>query len=538
MNISGLIGKVSVFVAGLRRMPNAEPLTGEEARVRAVPFGVRTRSGGVNFISSLKVMSTAQTVYIDTDMEEMTYATQKKKDMVATLEKTLGELFGYLSRCPLAYTDGQLGSGAGFGASCRLYVSRCCPGNVRLNYMFSRMTFPSRGSEPALTVVAVPEWPEKDRQVLVMREIGVTVILGSDYYGEIKNAFLRMAVASNPDPGFHAATKLMRVPDAGGEMKNVGVVFFGISSTGKTTLACHDHGAGRLGGSAGILQDDLVFWQSDGVMAGTENGFYFRTDRLSGVSQPILREAAESPEAVMENVAVDWRGEVWYDDKTVTGNGRCLVPRSAMPGCGDSINLPPPSQLDRTVFFFMTKNFTVIPILSRLSCEQAAVAYMLTDPFDAVGSEIGKLDGRGGVSAVAVGMARSRDRINTFYSKLRANPAIECYMLNNGGVGELVDTGLDGGRRVRRKVTRISIPEISAVILGVLRGAVSWKEDPNWMCDVPASIEGVDLSRYDLDAHYDQSRIDMLVAEVRSERRSFASRYEGLDANILDSIEN
>ncbi len=538
MNLSGLIRKVSDFAASLPGKPNVSFVAAQRAREASACFGNRTAAGSLNFTSSQKALSTAQTVYIDSREDETSFTTQKKKEIEASLERTLDGLFAYLDKCPIRYTDGRLGGGSAFSAGCRLYVSCYRPCSIRLNYMFSLMTFPG-ASAPELTAICIPEWPERDRQVLVFKEIGVTFILGSDYYGEIKNAFLRMAIASCGDPGLHAASKLMTVENAEGRLQKTGVVLFGISSTGKTTHACHDHGFRKPGESARILQDDLVFWREDGTLAGTERGFYIRTDKLGPASQPLLWRAANSPLAVLENVVVDYEGRPRFDDKTLTSNGRGVIPREALPGSGTGgVDLPPPDRLDRTIFIFMTKNFTVIPILSRLSCEQAAVAYMLTEPFDAVGSEIGKLDGKGGVSAVTVGIGRSRDSINTFYRRLKAYPSIECYMLNNGGVGELVDTGLDGGRRVRKKVTRISIPEVSALIRSLLRNTVRWTDDKNWMCQVPSFAEGVDLSLYDLYAHYDQSRIDMLISQVRSERRAVAARYEGLDERIVDSIDN
>ncbi len=537
MNISGLTAQVKEFVSGLPGKPNASFVSSAAAEKRSRVFGIPVRTGGINFSSFQKVPSTAQTVYIDAGGENNAFATQKKKDIGASLERTLQELFAYLSACPLIYSDGSLGKGSGFSASCRLFVSSYRPESVHLCHMFSLMTFPGKGA-PDLTVICIPEWSEKDRQVLVFSGIGVTFILGSDYFGEVRSAFLRMALSLSPDPGLHASAKIMTVEDAEGALKKIGIVFFGISPTGKTTHACHDHGFRRHNEKMHILQDDLLFWQKDGMMAGAENGFYIRTDRLGPISQPVLWKAANSPGAVLENVVVDYQGRPLFEDKTVAACGHGVIPFDVLSGPeGGGINMPPPRELDRMIFFFMTKNFTVVPVLSRLNREQAAVCYMLTEPFDAVGSEIGKLDGRGGVSAVEVGRGNAKNDVDEFYARLTEYPGIECYLLNIGGVGELVDTGLDGGRRILQKVDRFSVSEISIVLRSVLRGTVKWTDDKNWMCRVPSSIEGLDVSRFDLYSYYDQSRIDMLVYAVRSERRAFAARFEGIDKKIIDSIE-
>jgi phosphoenolpyruvate carboxykinase (ATP) len=91
----------------------------------------------------------------------------------------------------------------------------------------------------------VPEWQEKDRQILVFPEIGVTYVLGSDYYGEAKKGFLRMAMwaAKQQDMlGVHAGTKMIKAKDNNGRLRRYSMLLFGFSATGKTTHACHNHG--------------------------------------------------------------------------------------------------------------------------------------------------------------------------------------------------------------------------------------------------------------------------------------------------------
>jgi len=110
-------------------------------------------------------------------------------------------------------------------------------------------------------------------------------------------------------------------------------------------------------------------------------------------------------------------------------------------------------------------------------------------------------------------------------------------MLNTGGVGELVEQGLDGARKVQKKVTRVEIAEMSAIIRGIARGTIRWREDPDWMLETPQHIEGLDASKFDLDKHYDQSKIDALIAQTRLERVEQIETIPGLAPEIARAVE-
>ena len=542
MNNQDVIELVSNKVRDLKNCINVLCLERENTDEFKPQYGQQTLCENYNFTSSIKTLSTAQTVYISSLDSFEEYYTQKKKDIFNAIPKTLESVFKYLLKCPILHVSGRICDNSEFTINCNLFLSSYKKDSVHLSTMFREMTFDLTGLEQEeISVICIPEWSEKDRQVLVFPDIGVTIILGSDYFGELKNAFLRMAISKGKARnmlGIHAATKIMTVKNASNELSRIGVVIFGIASTGKTTHACHDHGLNEAEESVQILQDDLVFWKDDGSIIGSERGFYIKTDSLSNTSQPLLYNATKMPGALLENVMTDFQGNIYFEDKTISANAHAIISRDNLKGyISDTINMPNVNELDRLVLFFMTKNFTVVPIISRLNPEQASVAFMLSEPFDAMGSEVGKLDGKGGISSISVGSGNAVDDVNKFYERLKENPDIECYMLNNGGIGELVDIGLDGSRRVRRKVTRISIPEMSRVIKAVLKNEIKWQDDKNWMVEIPESVNEVDINKYDLYSHYDQEKIDLLISAVRNERRAFANNYKGLNEKILEVCE-
>ncbi len=374
--------------------------------------------------------------------------------------------------------------------------------------------------------------------MLVLPEIGVTFVLGSDYYGEVKNALLRMAMwqsKQNGMLGLHAGTQILRARTPASSTRDLGLIMFGIAATGKTTHSCHDHGLNAEGESVRLVQDDVVFWRDDGAALGSERAFYIKTEGLNPKDQALLYEAAASPKALLENVMVDYEGTAAFEDRTLTANAHAISPREAL---GDRVSgssdLPPIEELDGLVIAFMTRCYTVLPIASRLTPEQAAVAYVLSESIDASGSD----QPAAGVGANPLVIGDASDECNLFYRLLKANQdKIECFMLNTGGVGELVLQGLDGARKISRKVTRVQIPEMAAIIRGIARGTIEWRDDSEWMVESPAKVEGMDMSRFDIHAHYDQAKIDALVAGLRLERAAYLQQFAGLDPAIKRAVE-
>jgi phosphoenolpyruvate carboxykinase (ATP) len=127
---------------------------------------------------------------------------------------------------------------------------------------------------------------------------------------------------------------------------------------------------------------------------------------------------------------------------------------------------------------------------------------------------------------------------NIFYDFVKHHlEKIQCFMLNTGGVGEVVTRDLDGSRHVRRKVTRVQIPEMASVIRGIARGTIEWQEDPYWMVETPKYVEGCDIDRFSLDRFYDTDQIDYLINELRLERSEYIESFPGLDPVVAKAVE-
>lgn len=538
-----LLNEVKKAIDRLPSRPNVFSLPMDEIRARATEFGTPTAFGNINWVSTVKNRSAALTVHLGGPGVESSTPTSKKRDISKHAPDTVRTLHRYLERAPLLRVDCRVGDNPEFAPECTMYLSQYRRETVRLAHKVLQTFFaPRRTDGPRLTVVFVPEWQERERQILVFPEIGVTYVLGTDYYGEAKNALLRMAMWKAKQQGMlglHAGTKIIRAVGSDGALRRLGLLLFGMASSGKTTHICSDHGLDQPGEGVEIAQDEVVFWRSDGSALGSERGFYVKTEGLNADAHPLLYRAATSPNAILDNVMVDYQGNVYFDDRTLTANGRAIIQRSDLGDLASpSIDLPPIAEMDGLIIGFMVRKYTVVPIASRLTPEQAAVAFLLAESIDSAGAESSPRLRQGEVGSNPLFVGNPADEANKFYELVKSHECkVACYMLNTGGVGELVEQLLDGARRVQKKVTRVEIPEMSAIIRGIARNTIRWREDANWMVETPDHIEGLDISRFDLGRHYDQSKIDALIAETRLERSEQIESIPGLDPKIRAAAE-
>ena len=535
--MQSLLDEVNKAIAQLPGQPNVFSLSVDEIRSRADEFGTRTVFGNTNWVSTVKNRSSALTVHLGGPGVTPHEPTSRKRDIRKHAAETVRTLHRYLKSAPLLRVDCRVGDNPDFAPECTMYLSNYRRETARLAHKVLQTFFASRRADgQRLVLVLIPEWQEKDRQILVFPEIGVTYVLGTDYFGEAKNAFLRMAMWRAKHEGMlglHAGTKIVRAVGRDGRVRRLGMLLFGMAASGKTTHVCSDHGLDLPGEGVEIAQDEVVFWRRNGAALGSERGFYIKTEGLNPDAHPLLYRAATSPDAVLDNVMVDYLGNVYFDDRTLTANGRAIVQRTDLGElAGPSIDLPPLAQLDGLIVAFMVRKYTVVPVASRLTPEQAAVAFLLAESIDASSSDAKEIGG----NPLLVG--EPGDEANAFYELVRSHEGkIGCYMLNTGGVGELVEQRLDGARKVASKVTRVEIPEMSAIIRGIARDTIRWREDPNWMVETPEHVEGLDASKFDLKRHYDQSRIDFLIAQTRLERAEQIESIPGLAPEIKRAVE-
>ncbi len=527
-----LLESVLEDVRQLHHQPNVIHVDSETLRAMAEQHGIRTVYGNLVFSTNVRNRSAALTVYIGSPrVMDYDALSDRQRELVKEAPETVEKVQRYLKRTPLICVEKIMGNNDEFTPKCTMYVSLQRKDCVRLAYMLDVLLFDkSRGmasGSPELYLIFIPEWHEKDRQILVFPEIGVTYVLGSDYFGEAKKGFLRMAMWYAKQRGMlgvHAGAKIVRARSPDGRLRRYSMLLFGLSATGKTTHTCHHHGLNPEDGEGiEIVQDDVVFLKMDGSALGTENGFFLKTD-IDPINQPLIWNAATKRNAVFENVMVDYTGAVDFLDDTLTGNGRGVFPRSDLDQSylSPSINLPPLSELDGMVIIFITRRNTVVPIISRLTVEQAAATFMLGESIETAASDprrIGESVRVVGTNPFIVG-----DPVEEgvwFYNFLRLNrDKVQCYLLNTGGIGEVM---VKNGYKVyvKQRVTRVEIRETAAIIRGILRGTIEWVEEPYFGVEVPKYVEDVDISRFDLKRYYTEEQVETYVRQLKLERANY-----------------
>jgi phosphoenolpyruvate carboxykinase (ATP) len=439
--------------------------------------------------------------------------------------KTLLDVAAYLKGKRLISIDRMMCMKRGYRTRIRFYVTEPY---ARLASMWGKMLFeaPGAAKKPEFTIVDVPEWPQ--RNVLVDPVSFTTFILGSDYCGEVKKAGLRMMMYAHKMKrnglGLHAGSKTLIVKGRDGRIMERGMLLFGLSATGKTTLTCHHHWLDPASGeSVRIRQDDVVMLNRDGSAIGTEDNFYIKTDGLEPDSQPLLYKGATSRNAILENVFVDKRGRVDFFDSSITSNGRGLVIRKELDFTDDSIDL---GRVDMMVF--ITRRKTIVPPIAKLSIEQAAAFFMLGESVESSAgdpAQAGKPLRVVGTNPFIIGPLEEEG--NRFLEILEKNPGIECYLLDTGRFG--AHPGSDEG-------VKITVYDSARLLADAARGAIRWKKDPDWGYGVPSYVPDVDMRHFDPSSFYSEEDYRRLTKELKDERREWLAQFKGLDRRIVDAI--
>jgi len=542
-DVNALLQTVLDTMKNLRDADNVAYPTPEALRRTAEGYGVRTVYGNYNFVSTVKNRSAWLTVYVGSPAVLQHQLNQRQKEILRDAPRTVKLVHEYVKRAPLVCVERTMGDNPYFNPYCTLYVSVHRKEMIRLAYMVGQTLFPFREGAPGpeFYLIYVPEWQEKDRQILVFPEIGVTYVLGSDYYGEAKKGFLRMAMWAAKQEGMlgvHAGAKIAKAKDKMGRIRRYSMILFGLSATGKTTHACHNHGLLEDGEGQEIVQDDVVFIRPDGSALGPERGFYLKTGYLDPKVQPIIFRAAISHNTLFENVMIDFLGNVHFDDETLTENGRGIIQRDDLGADkSEGVNLLPLDELDGMIIIFITRRNTVVPIASKLTPEQAAAAFMLGESIETSAGD----PRRAGESVREVGtnpfiVGDEAYEGNWFYDFVkRHSDKVQCYLLNTGGVGEWREE--EGDNKVlKQAVLRVEIPEMAAIIRGIVRDAVEWRQDPNFDTLVPRKVNGAQMTKFDLSNFYTQEQINAYVNKLKEERVEWLKRFENLNPAILNGF--
>lgn len=490
----------------------------DQLKAMAAEGNKTTAYGSASFISSVRNRSAKATFIVE---DGVPLGVDQQGISAAEAQKIADQVHEYLKGQEVIRLDRRMGLHPDFSLHCRLYITSRY---ARIPLKWNQMLFPpvEPDANPDLISIYVPEWPK--RVIFCHPLAGVTYILGTDYFGEAKKSFLRMAMFRTKQAGglgLHAGSKVLRVLDVNKQMKDVGFLLFGLSGTGKTTLTMHNHNLTEPE-RAIIRQDDVVMLNSAGYCYGTEKGFYIKTEGLDE-SQRVLYRAASNPHAVFENVMVHDDGTVDFDSSELTSNGRGVIRRQDVEGVDDQVDLEKAHRL-----IFITRHDKIVPTVAKLDPAQAAAFFMLGESIETSAGDptkAGQSKREVGTNPFIVGPEGEEG--NRLLEILRANPDMECYLLNTGSVGM-------GGNRPGIK---ISIAASTTILKHIAKGTISWKTDPDWGYLVPDALPEMDMRDYEPAGYYTPEEYGAMVEDLRKERRAWLARYTGLKPEITKAIE-
>ncbi|PAB60128.1 phosphoenolpyruvate carboxykinase (ATP) [Anaeromicrobium sediminis] len=434
-------------------------------------------------------------------------------------DKIVKEVKNYLKNKEVVRIDRKMGMDDRFSFNCRLYITK---EYSRIAYMWNNTLFdPIDTENPDFVSIYVPEWPE--RIMIAYPEEGITFILGSDYFGESKKSFLRMAmhkVKNMGGLGLHAGSKVLRVKDKNENLKDVGFIMFGLSGTGKTTLTIHDHG---LSGEekAIIRQDDVIFMDQNGYCAGSENGFFIKTEGLDE-GQKVLYTAATSENSIFENVKINENGKVDFDDTTLTSNGRGVVLRNEIENTDNSVDLEKANKI-----IFITRRNDIIPPVMKLNASQAVTAFMLGESIETSAGDPTKA----GQSKRCVGtnpfiIGPEAEEGYRLHEILKRNPDMECFILNTGSVGAKED----------HKGEKITIKVSTTIMKEIAKDNIKWEADKEWGYLLPKHVEGIDIKKYNPRNHYTEEEYRVIANKLRVEREQWLTKFENANKEVAIAI--
>jgi phosphoenolpyruvate carboxykinase (ATP) len=315
--------------------------------------------------------------------------------------------------------------------------------------------------------------------------------------------------------GLHAGSKVVKVNTPRG-LEEKGVLVFGLSGTGKTTITTTDHHLVEPEGVE-VLQDDINILLPNGSALGSEANFYIKTDNVT--KQPPLLSAARERCALIENCWVDEDGEIDFNNHAITTNGRAVVPRVAISNTSSRIDL---ERVD--CLLFNMRRYELPPIGRLVSPEQAAAYFMLgestitsaEDP-----SRVGQSKRVPGFDPFIIDNPQLNG--NRLLRILRDNPGITCYVLNTGRIG-----GKDGANMT---------PEVTfTAIKGALRESIEWGYDDILGYEIPKALDIPDAENYDPYKWYSREQYAEMIGALRRERKEYLVKFKGLAPEVIDGV--
>jgi phosphoenolpyruvate carboxykinase (ATP) len=296
----------------------------------------------------------------------------------------------------------------------------------------------------------------------------IALIGGTGYTGEIKKGIFSalnfiLPVNKNTMP-MHCSAN---VGDNGET-----AIFFGLSGTGKTTLSADP--------KRKLIGDDEHGWTAENTVFNFEGGCYAKAIDLSEKNEPDIYNAI-TPGAILENIIMNEKGEVDFNDVSITQNTRVSYPINHI----ENIQVPSTGENPKNIFFLTADAFGVLPPVSRLTPGQAAYHFISGYTAKVAGTEEGVNEPTPSFSACfgAPFMPLHPTKYAEMLSDKMKDANVNVWLVNTGWTGGPYGVG----SRMKLKYTRAMI---TAALEGALKN-VPYENHPIFGLDVPQNCPNV-----------------------------------------------
>ncbi|HSP12047.1 MAG TPA: phosphoenolpyruvate carboxykinase (ATP) [Salegentibacter sp.] len=332
----------------------------------------------------------------------------------------------------------------------------------------------------------------------------IALIGGTGYTGEIKKGIFSalnfiLPVDKNVLP-MHCSAN---VGDDGET-----AVFFGLSGTGKTTLSADPQRK--------LIGDDEHGWTPEHTIFNFEGGCYAKVINLTREHEPDIYNAIK-PGAILENVVLDEKGKVDFQDISITQNTRVSYPINHI----NHIKEPSVGKNPKNIFFLTADAFGVLPPISKLTPGQAAYHFISGYTAKVAGTEAGIDEPLPNFSACfgAPFMPLHPTRYAEMLSNKMKKEHVHVWLVNTGWTGGPYGTG----NRMKLQYTRAMI---SAALEGKLED-VNYTKHEIFGLNMPVSCEGVPAEVLNPGNTWkDKKAYDIKAQELADSFKSNFKKYE------------
>lgn len=348
----------------------------------------------------------------------------------------------------------------------------------------------------------------------------VKFVRNSNYFGEWKKGVFAgedyRAKLRGDAIFLHAGCRKDTLESRRGEYVTNYSLFVALSANGKTSTTCKV--LARKGRERSwLIQDDGGTLYRDGRFRGFEGGgLFIKTDCLNPGDQVEAYYACLRKDTFLENVFVTEDGSIDFYDLSRTSNGRAVVERRDFMHTANAINAR------RVDNLFLITRGNIIPAVAKLTHEQAAAFMVLGQSMESSAgdpTQAGTIKNEFFYDPFLAG-DRS-EHANLFYDILQANPRINCYLLNTGGVGE-------GG-----SYKDISLADTMGILDSLLRGgAEEWHLSQKTHLVVPRSIRAIDSILTRPEKLFTAADFERRQQALDRQRAEYMDNYPGLDPRI------